>query len=82
VSVNQLWEHIRTLAGVPFAPLYAQGRAGEVRDSVAELAKARRLMGYEPTVDFAAGLRQTIAFYRARRDAPRRKRARAAVVAA
>ena len=82
VSVNQLWDHIRTLAGVPLAPLYAQGRAGEVRDSVAELAKARRLMGYEPVVDFEEGLRQTIAFYRARRDAVRRKRARAVVVAA
>jgi nucleoside-diphosphate-sugar epimerase len=82
VSVNELWEHIRTLAGVPLAPQYAQGRAGEVRDSVAELTKARRLMGYEPIVDFEEGLRQTIAFYRARRDAPRRKRARAVVVAA
>jgi len=82
VSVNQLWDHIRTLAGVPLAPLHAQGRAGEVRDSVAELAKARRLMGYEPVVDFEDGLRQTIGFYRARRDAPRRKRARAVVVAA
>ena len=82
VSVNQLWEHIRRLAGVPLAPLYTQGRAGEVRDSVAELARARRLLGYAPIVDFEEGLRQTIAFYRARRDAVRRKRARAVVVAA
>ena len=82
VSVNQLWEHIRKLAGVPLAPLYTQGRAGEVRDSVAELARARRLLGYAPIVDFEEGLRQTIAFYRARRDAARRKRARAVVVAA
>ena len=83
VSVNQLWEHIRALAGVPLAPLYAQGRAGEVRDSVAGLAKARRLLGYEPMVDFEEGLRQTVAFYRAQRDTPpRRKRARAVVVAA
>ena len=82
VSVNQLCEHIRTLAGVPLAPVYTQGRAGEVRDSVAELARARRLLGYEPIVDFEEGLRQTIAFYRARRDAARRKRARAVVVAA
>jgi len=82
VSVNQLWEHIRRLAGVPLAPLYTQGRAGEVRDSVAELARARRLLGYAPIVDFEEGLRQTIAFYRARRDAARRKRARAVVVAA
>ena len=82
VSVNQLWEHIRRLAGVPLAPLYTQGRAGEVRDSVAELARAGRLLGYAPIVDFEEGLRQTIAFYRARRDAARRKRARAVVVAA
>ena len=82
VSVNQLWEHIRRLAGVPLAPVYTQGRAGEVRDSVAELARARRLLGYAPIVDFEEGLRQTIAFYRARRDAARRKRARAVVVVA
>ena len=82
VSVNQLWEHIRRLAGVPLTPQYTQGRAGEVRDSVAELARAGRLLGYAPIVDFEEGLRQTIAFYRARRDAARRKRARAVVVAA
>jgi len=82
VSVNQLWEHIRRLAGVPLAPVHTQGRAGEVRDSVAELARAGRLLGYAPIVDFEEGLRQTIAFYRARRDAARRKRARAVVVVA
>ena len=82
VSVNQLWEHIRRLAGVPLAPVYTQGRAGEVRDSVADLARAGRLLGYAPIVDFEEGLRQTIAFYRARRDAARRKRARAVVVVA
>ena len=82
VSVNQLWEHIRRLAGVPLAPVHTEGRAGEVRDSVAELARAGRLLGYAPIVDFEEGLRQTIAFYRARRDAARRKRARAVVVAA
>jgi len=83
VSVNELWDHVRTLAGVPLAPLYTEGRAGEVRDSVAGLAKARRLVGYEPVVDFEEGLRQTVAFYRAQRAGQPRKRARArAVVAA
>ena len=82
VSVNQLWEHIRRLAGVPLAPVHTQGRAGEVRDSVAELARAGRLLGYAPIVDFEEGLRQTIDFNRACRDAARRKRARAVVVVA
>src|SRR5207245_257029 len=75
VSVSQLWDHVRTLTGVPLAPLYTEGRAGEVRDSVAALAKARRLVGYEPVVEFEEGLRQTVAFYRAQRAAQPRKRA-------
>jgi len=82
VSVNQLWEHVRALAGVPTVPVYTQGRAGEVRDSVAALAKAQRLLGYEPVVHFEEGLRRTIAFYRTGREAQPRKRARAAVAAA
>ena len=82
VSVNQLWEHIRTLAGVPLAPQYAQGRAGEVRNSVAGLAKTTRLLGYQPIIDFEEGLRQTVAFYRTQRDARPRKRARAVVAVA
>src|SRR5205085_934002 len=82
VSVNELWEHVRALAGVPTVPVYTQGRAGEVRDSVAALAKAQRLLGYEPVVHFEEGLRRTIAFYRTGREAQPRKRARAAVAAA
>ena len=82
VSVNQLWERVRTLTGVPLVPVYTQGRAGEVRDSVAALAKARRLLGYEPIVDFEEGLRQTIAFYRTGRETQPRKRARTVVAAA
>ena len=82
VSVNQLWEHIRTLAGVPLAPQYTQGRAGEVRNSVAGLAKTTRLLGYQPIIDFEEGLRQTVTFYRTQRDARPRKRKRARAIVA
>jgi len=82
VSVNQLWEHIRTLAGVPLAPQYTQGRAGEVRNSVAGLAKTTRLLGYQPIIDFEEGLRQTVAFYRTQGDARPRKRKRARAIVA
>ena len=82
VSVNQLWEHIRTLAGVPLAPQYTEGRAGEVRNSVAGLAKTTRLLGYQPIIDFEEGLRQTVAFYRTQGAARPRKRKRARAVVA
>ncbi len=83
VSVNELWEKIRSLAGISLLPAYAQGRAGEVRNSLAAIDKARQLVGYEPLVEFDEGLRQTIACYRAQPAArPRQRRRARAVVAA
>ncbi|WP_226938872.1 SDR family oxidoreductase [Janthinobacterium sp. FT14W] len=48
---------------VPLAPRYGEFRAGDVRHSQADIAKAARLLGYAPTHDLAQGLRQTIAWY-------------------
>jgi nucleoside-diphosphate-sugar epimerase len=44
--------------------VYAESRAGDVRDSQADIAKARRILGYEPTVAFEEGLRRTVDWYR------------------
>lgn len=48
---------------VPLAPEYGEFRAGDVRHSQADIAKATRLLGYVPTYDLAQGLRHTIAWY-------------------
>ncbi|MGK5037023.1 SDR family oxidoreductase [Janthinobacterium sp. LB3P118] len=48
---------------VPLAPQYGAFRAGDVRHSQADIAKAARLLGYVPTHDLTQGLRQTIAWY-------------------
>lgn len=48
---------------VPQAPEYGEFRAGDVRHSQADIAKATRLLGYVPTHDLAQGLRHTIAWY-------------------
>jgi len=70
VSVNELWDRVRALTGVPVLPRREAARAGEVQSSLASIAKARDLVGYQPEVDFDEGLRRTIAFYReARRSA-------------
>lgn len=44
---------------------FAPARKGDVAHSLAELGKARRVLGYEPIVDFEAGLRATVEWYRA-----------------
>ncbi len=64
ISLNQLFRTIRDLVGATGEPLYAAPRAGDVRDSQADIGKARRLLGYEPLVTFDAGLRKTVEWYR------------------
>ena len=55
----------------PQAPRYDQFRAGDVRHSQADIAKAARLLGYAPTHDLAQGLAETIAWYVAQAAAPK-----------
>ena len=64
VSLNTLYETLKRLLGSQLEPVYAEGRAGDVRDSQADITKARRLLGYEPTVSFETGLERTVAWYR------------------
>jgi nucleoside-diphosphate-sugar epimerase len=64
VSLNQLFRALRDLTGSGVEPTYAAPRAGDVRDSQADITKARQLLGYEPTVSFEEGLRRTLEWYR------------------
>ncbi|MDP9151713.1 MAG: NAD-dependent epimerase/dehydratase family protein, partial [Myxococcota bacterium] len=58
-SLNGLIELIGTIAGVRLDPEYREARAGDIRDSLADVTAARDLLGYEPTVDVREGLRRT-----------------------
>ena len=50
-------------------PLYGEFRPGDVRHSQADISKARRLLGYHPTYDTRAGLREALPWYEAFADA-------------
>jgi len=45
------------------APVFAGFRAGDVRHSLADISKARSLLGYEPSHDVRAGLREAVGWY-------------------
>jgi nucleoside-diphosphate-sugar epimerase len=64
ISLNQLFSTMRDLIGAKVTPIYVESRAGDVRDSQADIAKARRILGYEPFVSFEEGLERTVAWYR------------------
>jgi len=55
---------INRALGSAIKPEFLPSRAGDIRDSLADIDKARRLLGYKPRVSVAQGLAQTIAWYR------------------
>ncbi|WP_228851059.1 SDR family oxidoreductase [Aegicerativicinus sediminis] len=59
ISVNQLWQYLKEAANSNLEPNYGPPRQGDVRDSLADISKAHRLMGYQPTVTVKEGLKQT-----------------------
>jgi UDP-glucose 4-epimerase len=58
-SVNDLVDTIGRLLGKPVEKQYAEPRPGDIRDSFADTAAAREVLGWQPTVDFDEGLRRT-----------------------
>src|SRR5687768_15214191 len=64
ISLNQLYETMKELVGADVTPTYVESRTGDVRDSQADISKAKTLLGYEPIVSFEEGLARTIEWYR------------------
>jgi UDP-glucose 4-epimerase len=60
VSLNELLREIRALTGASVSARHEAGRPGDVRDSLADLGRARELLGYAPRVDLRTGLAKTI----------------------
>jgi len=65
ITLNATFGILRELTGYDGKPAYAQARAGDIRDSLADIRLAGELLGYEPIVDFREGLRRTVEWYRA-----------------
>ena len=65
ITLNQTYAILRELTGYKGEPAYAEGRAGDIRDSLADIGLAGELLGYQPVVDFREGLRRTVEWYRA-----------------
>jgi nucleoside-diphosphate-sugar epimerase len=58
-SLNQLLKYIAELSGTWIEPQYLEARAGDVRDSLADIGLAHAVLGYEPRVDVREGLKRT-----------------------
>lgn len=61
ITLNQLLEELKVLAGKPDVLAdYREPRAGDVKHSLADISRARSLLGFEPQVNLRTGLQLTI----------------------
>jgi UDP-glucose 4-epimerase len=68
VTVNELYQRLSDLAGASVDPIYKDPRPGDVKHSFADISKARRLLGFCPSVGFEDGLVRTLEWFRASGD--------------
>jgi len=68
ISINELFARLRDLVGSDIEAIHGKPRPGDVRDSQADIALAAEVLHYEPTVDLATGLAETVAWYRTQGD--------------
>lgn len=64
ISLNELLRTMNRIVGTRLEAIYQDERAGDVKDSQADISKATALLGYTPTVDLEEGLRSTLAWCR------------------
>jgi nucleoside-diphosphate-sugar epimerase len=64
ISLNDLVRVLNKIVGSDVKAIYKESRAGDVRDSQADISKAKALLGYEPKVMLEEGLRLTLDWFR------------------
>jgi UDP-N-acetylglucosamine/UDP-N-acetylgalactosamine 4-epimerase len=58
-SINQLFNMLAESAGSKVSPDYKPYRTGDVKDSIADISKAKTLLGYTPEINFSKGIETT-----------------------
>jgi nucleoside-diphosphate-sugar epimerase len=63
ITLNEVIERLEKVTGRKIQAHYDPPRAGDIRDSQADISLAREILGYEPRVDFEEGLERTWKWY-------------------
>lgn len=62
-NLLRLIELINSITGTNINPIHQEPRKGDVKHSLADISKAKKLLEYNPIVDFEEGIKRTISFY-------------------
>ncbi len=64
VTLLDLISQLNQVLGTKVKPKHDPPRAGDIRESLADIAAAKKLLGYKPQIIFEDGLRRSIDYYR------------------
>ncbi len=64
ISVNELYNIIAEIGGSTVKPTHRETRAGDIRNSLADISKTKNLVGYNPTVFVKEGLKIAFEWYK------------------
>ncbi len=56
-NLLRLVENINNILNISIEPIFGEPRQGDVKHSLADISKARSILGYEPAISFVEGLR-------------------------
>jgi len=68
ISLNQVVEILNRVLGTQFPAVHEPARVGDIKHSLAHIARAEAELNYKPAVGFEEGLTKTVAWYRAYLD--------------
>ena len=63
INLLELVRIINEILGKDIEPLFGPPRPGDVKHSLADITKAKQLLGYEPVISFHEGIKRTIKWY-------------------
>ena len=64
ISVNDLIAEIVKLTGIRAKIKYTEKQKGDVNDTMADISKARNMLGWKPEIDIYRGLKEYLGWYR------------------
>jgi nucleoside-diphosphate-sugar epimerase len=67
IDLNETFRVLKKIIGFKGEVKYGPEREGDVKHSLADLARAKKHLGYKPLVDFEDGLKQTVDWYRSQK---------------
>jgi nucleoside-diphosphate-sugar epimerase len=69
VSLLEIVAHLERILGRDLTRHHTPRRAGDIAHTLADVTRAKRLLGYTPVVRFDDGLARTVEYFRGHREA-------------